>query len=104
MPSLIVLFNLKKDSDKEAYEKWAAETDVPTVKSLKSVDGFKVYRNLSVLGNEKGSLPYQYIEVIEINDMDGLIKDITSELMQKVASEFQTFADNPIFIVSQQFA
>jgi hypothetical protein len=104
MPTLIVLFNLKKKKTAiKKYEKWAQKTDVPTVKGLKSVDDFKVYRCGNILGTEKAS-PYQYIEVIEINDMTGLFADIGSETMQKVAAEFQEFAKNPMFIVAEQFA
>ena len=104
MNTLIVLFNLKDNASIEAYEKWASTTDVPTVKGLKSVDEFKVYRCLSILGNDADKPPYQYVEVIAVNDIDGLFRDISTETMQKVAAEFQEFADNPIFISGQQFA
>jgi hypothetical protein len=103
MPALIVLFNLKNAEAADTYEKWAQTTDVPTVKGLKSVDDFKVYRCGSILGTEQAS-PYQYCEVIEINDMGGLFADIGTETMQRVAGEFQAFADNPMFIVAEQFA
>jgi hypothetical protein len=104
MPTLIVLFNLKnKETAAADYETWAQTTDVPTVKSLKSVDDFKVYRMGNILGT-KTPAPYQYCEVIEINDMNGLFADIGTAMMQKVAAEFQAFADNPMFIVSEQCA
>lgn len=103
MPTLIVLFNLKKDASPADYEQWAQTTDVPTVKGLKSVDDFKVFRMGNILGTEMAS-PYQYCEIIEVNDMNGLFTDISTEVMQRVAAEFQVFADNPIFIVAEQFA
>ncbi len=103
MPTLIVLFNLRKDASPADYEKWAQTTDVPTVKGLKSVDDFKVFRMSNLLGTETLS-PYQYCEIIEVNDMNGLFADIGTETMQRVAAEFQAFADNPMFIVAEQFA
>lgn len=103
MPALVVLYNLKDEASKEAYEKWAQNTDVPTVKGLTSVDEFKVFRLEGLMGSEAAP-PYQYVEVIEVNDMDGLGKEIATETMQRVAAEFQEFADNPIFIVSEQCA
>ncbi len=104
MPTLIVLFNLKKKKTAvKKYEKWAQKTDVPTVKALKSVDDFKVYRMGNILGTEKAS-PYQYCEIIEINDMNGLFADISTPTMQQVAAEFQEFAKNPLFIVAEQCA
>ncbi len=103
MAALLVLFNLKDEASKEAYEKWAQTTDVPTVKGLTSVNDFKVYR-LNALMGSGGTPPYQYCEVIEVNDMDLLGKEVSTENMQKIAGEFQAFADNPVFIVSEQFA
>ncbi len=103
MPTLIVLFNLKSDADKAAYEHWAQTTDVPTVKGLRAVDDFRVYRMGNLLGTDTPS-PYQYCEVIEINDMNSLFADIGTETMQRVAAEFQAFAEAPLFIVADQFA
>ena len=103
MAALIVLFNLKDDTSKEIYEQWARETDVPTVKGLASVKDFKVY-GLDQLMGTGGAAPYAYIEVIDIHDMDQLGKDISTERMQEVAAQFQSFADNPLFIVGAQIA
>jgi hypothetical protein len=100
MTTIVVLFNLKAGKSKSDYEAWAKATDLPTVNSLKSVDSFKVFRANGLLGSAATS-PYQYIEILEINDMDGLFADIGGPVMQKVAAQFQDFADNPIFIVSE---
>ncbi len=103
MAALVVLFNLKDDSAKSAYEEWAQNTDVPTVKGLHSIDEFKVYKLNQVMGS--GSVPpFQYCEVLDINNMETLGPELETETMQRIAGEFQTFADNPIFIVSEQIA
>jgi hypothetical protein len=101
--TLIVLFNLKDATAMAAYEQWAASTDVPTVKRLSSVDDFRLYKTSGVLGVD-GSAPYQYVEVIEVNDMDQLGKDISTETMQKVSAQFQAFADQPLFMMAGQIA
>jgi hypothetical protein len=101
--TLIVLFNLKDGSAAELYEQWAQTVDVPTVKRLQSIDDFKVFKTSGVLGSES-SAPYQYVEIIEVNDTDQLGKDISSDEMQKVAAQFQAFADNPCFMIASQFA
>ena len=103
MAALVVLFNLQDQSARDAYEKWAQTTDVPTVKGLASIDDFKVYKLNAVMGSED-TPPYQYCEVIDINDMEKLGPELATETMQRVAGEFQAFADNPIFIVSEQIA
>lgn len=103
MAALVVLFNLKDESVKEVYEEWARSTDVPTASSMQSVDDFKVFRLGNIMGTETPS-PYQYCEVLQINDMTKLGDEVGSEAMKKVAAEFQLFADNPMFIISEQIA
>ncbi len=101
MAALVVLFDLKDEASKEAYEKWATTTDIPTVKGLSSIDDFKLYRLNSVMGSTERP-PFQYCEVIDINNMEKLGNELASETMQRVAGEFQSFAHNPIFIVAEQ--
>ncbi len=103
MTYLIVLFNLTDAASASAYETWASTTDVPTVKALPSVDAFSVYKNTAVLGSDQAP-PYQYVEVIAVNDMNQLGTDTASETMQRVAAEFQAFAHNPVFMISTQIA
>lgn len=103
MPALVVLFNIKNEEDKAKYELWAKTTDVPTVKALGAIDDFKVYRLNAIMGTADKP-PYQYCEVLDINDMDKLVGELDSDTMKRVAGEFQAFADNPMFIVSEQFA
>ena len=99
MTTIIVLFNLREDADKEAYENWAKTTDLPTARNLPSVDKFDVLRTTGLLGG--GEAPYQYVEVLEINDLEQLGKDGATEAMQKVVAEFVSFADNPQFMLTE---
>lgn len=100
MPHIVVLFNLKPDADPQAYEKWARETDLPTVRKLSSVAGFDALKAVSMLGN-KDTPPYQYIEVIKVDDMALFGDEVSTETMRTVASEFRKFADAPQFIVCE---
>lgn len=101
MTTIIVLFNLKQEANATSYEQWAKTTDIPTAGGLPSVDAFDVLKAEGLLMSENNS-PYQYIEILKINDMDQFGKDVSSEVMQKVASEFQSFADNPLFILTSK--
>lgn len=96
---IIVLFNLKPGADAAAYEQWARGTDIPGVRALGSVADFQVYRLTGLLGG--GSAPYAYAEVIDVADMAAFGADVASDAVQKVAAEFQTFADNPLFITTE---
>lgn len=101
MTSMLVLFNLKADAVISDYENWAKAKDIPLVKSLKSVNDFKVLKMGNLLGSENKS-PYQYAEIIEVNNMDDFFADISNEAVQAGAKQFNEFADNPLFIVANQ--
>lgn len=97
---IIVLFNLKPGVDPAVYEAWAAARDIPTVRALPSIAGFEVSAATGLLGSD-GRPPYQYVEVIDVADMDRFGSDIGTETMQKIAAEFQGFADNPVFVTTR---
>jgi hypothetical protein len=97
---IIVLFNLKPGVDPAAYERWARTTDIPGVRALRSVSDFQVYRTTGLLGADARP-PYTYIEVIDVPDMQAFGTDVASDAVQKVASEFQRFADNPQFVLTE---
>ncbi|MBN8588401.1 MAG: REDY-like protein HapK [Rhodothermia bacterium] len=101
--TLIVLFNLKEGVSEAEYEQFAQEIDVPTVVRLNAVESFKVFRTSGVLGSEAPA-PYRYVEVIEVADLDGLFGELGTETMQRVAGQFQAFAENPVFIMADAFA
>jgi hypothetical protein len=97
---IIVLFNLKAGVDAVAYERWAKTTDIPSVRALGSVADFQVYRNTGLLGSDAAP-PYAYAEIIDVADMDAFGSDVASASVQKIAAEFQAFADNPLFIMTE---
>ena len=100
MATLIVLFNLKSDVSKEAYEDWAKTTDLKIVRKLKSIDSFEVFESQSLLGNDDKP-PYQYVEVLQVNDMDVFGAETSTDQMGEVAQQFQSFADNPLFMLTE---
>jgi hypothetical protein len=96
---IIVLLNLKPGKSVADYERWAETTDLPTVNGLKSVSNFEVLRTAGLLGG--GTAPYQYVEIIDVADMDLFGEETSTEAMGKVAAEFQDWAD-PIFIMTEK--
>ncbi len=98
MPKIVCLFNLKPGVDPAAYETWAKSTDLPTVRGLKSIEGFQAFRSTALLGSDARP-PYAYVEIIDVNDMGTFGSEVATETMQKVAGQFQGFADNPTFIL-----
>lgn len=100
MTTLVVLFNLKDPDDKGAYEAWARSTDLPTVRALASVERFRTLRTSGIFSSDHPA-PYQYIEIIDLGDTAQFEKDVSSEVMQELARDFQSFADDPLFITTE---
>lgn len=101
MTTIVVLFNLKPGVDEAVYQKWARETDMPAAGGLPSVDRFDVLKAEGLLMSE-ATPPYAYVEIIDVNDMEQFGKDVSADVMQNVAAEFQSFADNPMFILTSK--
>lgn len=100
MNTVIVLFNLKPGASHDDYERWARERDLPTVNALASVDSFEVLRSSGLLIGE-GKPPYDYVEIIRIPDMEAFGSELSAPAAQAGAAQFQQFADNPLFILTQ---
>lgn len=98
MTVIIALFNLQDAGARERYEAWALGTDLPTVRKLDAVDRFDTLRARMLLGSDTAP-PYEYIEIIELNDFDRFREEVATETMQQVAAEFRAFAKDPQFIV-----
>ena len=99
MKRIVVLFNLKDGADRTDYENWAKSTDLPTVNGLSSVDRFTVHKAAGLLGRDEPP-PYEYIEIIDVNDMVTFGDEVAMDTMRKVAGEFQAFAESPLFILT----
>jgi hypothetical protein len=95
---IFVLFNLKPGVDKATYLAWAESTDLPIVRQLSSVKAFEVFEVSGLFGSDQPP-PYEYIEVVDITDMEQFGKDVAQEVMQRVAAEFQALA-TPFFLLS----
>ncbi len=100
MTQLIVLFSLKDAGSRAKYEEWAKTTDLPTVRALPSVSRFEVQRVTGLFGSDAAA-PYDYVEVIDIDSLEQFGADVSTDIMAKVAGEFQGFADAPVFMLTQ---
>lgn len=101
MPTIVVLFNLKKDASAADYEAWAKAKDLPTVNSLESVKEFRILKMGMLLGSNNPS-PYQYCELIEVPNLDSFFADLGREEVQAGAKAFSEFAESPLFIVADE--
>lgn len=98
---ILALFNLKSGTSIEDYEKWAKSVDIPTVNGLGSIEKFEVFKATGLLFSEEKP-PYQYFETIDVLDMDQFGVEAGSEVMQKIAAEFQAMVDDLVFIQTEK--
>ena len=102
MTRIIVLVSLKPGKSAADYEQWALTTDLPTVNALQSVDSFTLFQATGVLGSEEKS-PYDYIEIIDVADMDLFGQDVSTKAMKRIAAEFNDWS-TPTFIMTRAVA
>tara|TARA_R110000868_G_scaffold301610_1_gene561998 strand:- start:82 stop:396 length:315 start_codon:yes stop_codon:yes gene_type:complete len=98
---IVVLFNLKPDCSVAEYEAWAKAKDIPTVNGLRSVDNFEVLKSVGLIGSDQSS-PYNYVEIIDMNDMEGFGGEVSTEAMQAIAAEFQAMTSDLFFILTEK--
>jgi len=98
---IIVLFNLKEGVQLAEYEEWAKTRDIPGVNALGSIDGLTVHTATGMFGAPDATPPYQYFEIIDVNDMDAFLADISTPEFQAVAAPFRDYADSPQFVLTE---
>ena len=97
---IICLFNLKPGASATDYEAWARGMDIPGVNALSSVYDYTVHRATGLFGSEAKS-PYDYVEVIDITNLDHFIADVSDPEFQNIIAGFGQFTDNPMFILTE---
>jgi hypothetical protein len=63
------LNRLHQDADAEAYEGWIRRVDYPVARAQGAITSYTVTRIEGTLSGE-GESPYDYLEVIEITDLE----------------------------------
>jgi hypothetical protein len=64
------LNRLRDGVDADEYEAWIRRVDYPVARAQGAITSYTVTRIEGTLGGE-GESPYDYLEVIEITDLDG---------------------------------
>lgn len=98
---IIALFNLKPGADAAEYEAWARSRDLPGVNALVSVDDFEILRATGLLFSGEKS-PYDYIEVLDVTDLDAFLSDCSGEAVGKLAAEMGAFTEGAMFITTER--
>ncbi len=66
---MFFLNRLHEDADRNEYEAWIRRVDYPVARAQGAITSYTVTRIDGTLSGE-GASPYDYLEVIEITDLD----------------------------------
>lgn len=80
------LNRLRPDADAAEYERWVREVDYPLARGLPTIARYEVTRLEGHL-QEDGAPPYDYLEVIDITDLD----DYRGSLDPNASDEIRRF-------------
>ncbi len=78
MPTVFFLARLRPGVEAAAYEQWVRSFDYPTVQSIPSIISYKTHRIAGPLRQAKEH--YDYIEVVEVTDIDAYLSANTAGL------------------------
>jgi len=76
MPLMCCLYRLREGTDKEAWDRFVRDSDIPLTLGLPSVRSYRVLRAGPQL---EGSADYDYLELMDYSDDEALKRDMASD-------------------------
>lgn len=98
---IICLFKLQPGVNRAQYEEWARTRDIPGVRALGTIQHFSIHRATGLFGSDEPA-PYDYIELIDVDSIEGFVADVSTPEFQAAAAPFRDYADNPVFILTEE--
>jgi hypothetical protein len=95
MPTAFFLSKLKIGVKAEDYEKWVHEFDYPGARKRKSIKSYTVHR---INGAFRGDKVYDYIEVVEITDLDEYKKGFDTDAGKKLHREWSKYIGESVAV------
>ena len=92
MPTMVVLVQLKDGVEPEDYERWVLESYAPAVRELPSVSDWRNHRVTGMLGSD-AEPPYRYVVTLEVENLDGLGRDMSGGVMRRLLGELHEYAE-----------
>jgi hypothetical protein len=100
MPVRFVITTLKPGVRPEDYERWLREYDYVVAKTLPSIASYRTHRITSPITGAEGA-GWNYIERIEIRDLEQYQRDIASpagqELIRQLYEHYLDRSKNVVF-------
>ena len=92
MTAVFVLVRLKDGITPEDYQRWVLEKYAPVARALPSVSDWRNHRVTGTLGFVEDP-PYRYVVTLEVDDLEGLGRDMSGEEMRRLLGELHEYAE-----------
>ncbi len=91
MPVVFFLARLKPGVDPAKYERFVREVDYPTARTFPSIISYTNHRLTGPF--RKADVHYDYLEVIQVSDLEAYRADLNFPAAQKLRGELMTFLE-----------
>ena len=101
MPTVLAVYNLKKDQKPEKYDDYLTKTKIPGIRGAPWCTEFKTWKVDKVLGpavsEPKGKLPtqppYLYVGKIEVSDLNAMVGFLATDAGKEFARSWSVYID-----------
>jgi hypothetical protein len=100
MAVVFFLNRLRSGVTGEDYERWVREVDYPTARSLATIRSYVVARMAGTLEGQPA--PYDYVERVEITDIDDYRKELADPKMGDFAQQWSGFVGESIAVFGEE--
>lgn len=98
MPTVFFLSRLKKDVKAEDYEKWVQEFDYPHARSMAAIKSYTVHR---IQGAFRGERAYDYVEVVEVTNLDDYRQGLGSEEGKRLHDQWAGYIGESVAVYGE---
>jgi REDY-like protein HapK len=100
MPVVFFLNRLRPEASSADYERWVREVDYPTARALPPIMSYVVAKMTATLDGQPA--PYDYIERVEITDIDDYRAALADPSMAGFANEWSNHVGESVAVFGEE--
>ncbi len=100
MPVVFFLNRLRQGASSADYERWVREVDYPTARALPPIASYVVAKMAATLDGQPA--PYDYIERVEITDLDDYRAALADPSMATFAKEWSSHISESVAVFGEE--
>ena len=100
MPVVFFLNKLRPGVRGADYERWVREVDYPTARALSTIRSYVVARTEATLEGQPS--PYDYVERVEITDVDAYRRELADPSMTDFSRQWSTYVGESLAVFGEE--